>query len=765
MTKRIRRAPLAAGIALSAITQAVLAQTAAPAPAPAASAPAAAVAPAPAASEPAAASTAPSAAARNSDPQKLEAVIISANKREERLQEVPATASVLQPQQMEQQRIVSIEDLQRAVPTVQGSGNGLSIRGYGATSFSPTAEGAVGIVVDGVSLGGSSETPPNLFDVERVEVLEGSQGTLFGKNASAGLINIVTVAPNMKKFGGAARVETRTRDSWAAQAALNIPAGEGLAFRVSGGVVQDPKLNHNLPDDSWDGIRRENVRARMRWLPTTDLRVDLSVDNSVNEQRGGSPIVFYKTTAGSPLDAVLAACGVQVGEENTESCASEGYKRKDESKGASAQIDWFVDDYTLTSITAIRKASTMTSSNELDGINVPVPSVVQAPLFKDFKNTSQEFRVTSPDYESGNFVVGAFYYNQDIEGGSTRRIDLPAPPPFPPGFPFVLGDTKEQSGNTRSVALFGQGTYRMTKELAFNLGARFGRENVSTTASGALLPGAIAPVIAANLNPVNAELKDTYNSFKAGAQYAFTPDNMAYVLYTKGYKGPTINDVIPDPSTPVIVKPEIPKTWELGLKNSFVDGRVGLNATIYHTKATDYQTTTLVPGTLDFVFGNIPSATFKGVSLSFYGRVTSDLVINGGITRMKSETDEGGSLGATGNDPTTRATLAATYNFAVGDMRAFVGSDLTYEDRPAEDPSAPLAWAHKATIVGAQAGLRSADDMWGLTLNIRNLFDKFDPAGRSGYFLGQFVGDTGAAFQTFKPETRRVIGLALDAKF
>jgi iron complex outermembrane receptor protein len=98
-------------------------------------------------------------------------------------------------------------------------------------------------------------------------------------------------------------------------------------------------------------------------------------------------------------------------------------------------------------------------------------------------------------------------------------------------------------------------------------------------------------------------------------------------------------------------------------------------------------------------------------------------------------------------------------------MRAFVGSDLTYEDRPAEDPTAALAWAHKATIVGAQAGLRSADDKWGLTLNIRNLFDKFDPAGRSGYFLGQFVGDTGAAFQTFKPETLRTIGLALDAKF
>ncbi|WP_157782126.1 TonB-dependent receptor [Piscinibacter gummiphilus] len=754
-TKRTTSLPLAAGLALSAITQAVLAQAVTPAP----SAPAVVPAPESAASSPES-SVAPAAAApaakRAAPSTQLDAVVIVANKREERLQEVPASAAVVQPQQLDQQRVVSVEDLQRAVPTMQGSGNGLSIRGYGATSFSPTAEGAVGVVVDGVSMGGSSETPPNLFDVERVEVLEGSQGTLFGKNASAGVVNIVTVAPNMKSFGGVARIEGRTRSSGGAQFALNVPASEQLAFRISGGLVQDPRVVHNIPDDSWDGTQRQNARARMRWLPTTDVRVDLSVDNSVNKIKGGTPTVFYKTTPGSPLTAALAACGVTVGEENTQGCASEGYKRKDESRGASGQVDWFLGDYTLTSITAIRRASTETTSNELDGINVPVPSATQAPLFKDFKNTSQEFRVASPDFEAGNFVLGAFYYNQDIDGGSERKIVVP------PG--LTLGDTKQQTGSTRSLALFGQGLYRATQDLSFTLGARLGHERVSTTASGALLPGAIAPVIAANLNPVNAELTDTYYSYKTGAQYQLTKDNMVYALYTRGYKGPAINDVIPSPDTPVIVQPEIPKTWELGLKNQFLNGRVGLNFTAYHTKAENYQTTVLDPITLSFVSGNAPSATFKGGSVSFYGRVTPDLMLNGGLSRMTTETERA-SIGATGSEPTIRATLAATYGFWVSDFRASVGTDVTYEDRPADDPSAPLSWAHKATIVGAQAGFRSPDGNWGLTLNVRNLFNKFDPAGRSGYFLGQFVGDTGAAFQTFKPESLRVIGLTLDAKF
>ncbi|HEY1128972.1 MAG TPA: TonB-dependent receptor [Roseateles sp.] len=738
MTRKFNRAPLAAGLALCAISQAVMAQTPAPA-------------------APSAAASAPEAGKPIIN--QLDVVIVSANKREERLQDVPATASVLQPQQLEQQRLVSMEDLQRAIPTLEGSGNGMKIRGYGATSFSPTAEGAVGIVVDGVSLGGASETPPNLFDVERVEVLEGSQGTLFGKNASAGIVNIVTVAPNPKKFGGAVRVEARTRKSGSAQAAVNVPLGEQLALRVVAGAVREPRIAHNLPDDTWDGIHRQNVRARLRWLPSSDVRVDLSVDNSLNENKGGNPVVFYKTTAGSPLTNALAACGVTASEENTDGCATEGYKRKDRSRGGSAQIDWFLNEYTLTSITALRKASSDTTSNELDGVNVPVPSAIQAPLFKTFKNTSQEFRVTSPDFDAGNFVAGAFYYDQDIEGGSMRKI---VPPGLPPG--LSLGDTKTQAANTRSVALFAQGIYRLNDEITFNMGARFGRENVSTVASGALIPGAVAAVIAANLRPVNAELADTYNSYKAGAQYQFTRNNMAYVLYTKGYKGPVVNDVLPTPTTSVIVRPEIPKTWELGLKNQFLNGRAGLNLTVYNTKATDFQTTVLDPATLSFVTGNAPSATFRGASVSFYGRVTPELLINGGLTRMKTETDRGG-IGSTGGDPTIRGNLAATYSFAVAGMRASLGADVTYEDRPAEDPTAPLAWAHKATIFGAQAGLRSADDKWGVTLNVRNLFDKFDPAGRSGYFLGQFVGDTAAAFQTFKPETRRVVGLTLDAKF
>lgn len=734
MTKRFNRAPLAAGLVLSAITQAVLAQTAAPA---------------------------PSAAASAAEPTKLDVVIVSANKREERLQDVPATASVVQVQQLEQQKITAIEDLGRAIPTLQGSGNGLSIRGYGSTSFSPTAEGSVGIVVDGIALAGSSEMPPNLFDVERVEVLEGAQGTLFGKNSSAGIINIVTVAPNMTKFGGAVRAEVQTHKGKAVQGVVNLPVSDMLAFRVSGSMVQDPRHVHNLPDNTWDGARRENVRARMRLLPDSAVRIDLSVDRSVNTINGGSSIVFYKTTAGSPLTAALAACGVTVGEENTESCAGEGYKRKDQNQGASAQIDWFLGEYTLSSVSAVRRAKTMTTSSELDGINTPFPQVNQAPLFKEFKNKSQEFRVTSPDYDAGNFVLGAFYYDQDIVGGSTRKIVLP-PGALPPG--FFLGDSKAQAGTTQSMALFGQGTYRLNQQISFNLGARVGREEATTNSTGGLIPGAIAPVIAANLRPAVGELSDTYFSFKAGAQYAFTPQHMAYVLYTKGYKGPTINDVLPAATTPLIVRPEIPKTWELGLKNQFLNGRAGVNLTVYHTEATDFQTTTLAPGTLDFVFGNAPYATFKGASVSFYGRVNSDLIINGGLAYMKAITN-GTSLGASGGAPTKRANLAATYKFPVFGMRGSVGTDITYEDRPADDPTQPLSWSHKAAIVGAQAAVRSQDDNLGLTLNVRNLLDKFDPAGRSGYFLGQFVGDTGAGFQTYKPESRRVIGLTLDAKF
>jgi iron complex outermembrane receptor protein len=750
-TRRFTRAPLAAGLVFSAITQAVIAQTAAPTPSAAPEAPAA-----PAAAVPAAA-PAPAAASQASSGTKLEAVTITANKREERLQEVPATASVVQPQQLEQQRILTIEDLGRAIPTVSGSGNGLQIRGFGATSFSPTAEGAVGILVDGVSLAGSSETPPNLFDVERVEVLEGPQGTLFGKNSSAGIVNIVTVAPKLDKFSADARIEGRTHSSGALQGALNVPVNDTLGFRFSGSTIQQPKLIHNLPDDSWDGARLDNLRARMRWLPSADLRVDLSADTSVNKIRGGAAFAFFQTTPGSPLTAALARCGVVPSAENTDACVNPSYHRTDKSDGVSGQVDWFLGDYTLTSVTAFRKASTDTTASDLDGINLPAPNIQQAPLFKTFRNTSQEFRVASPDYAAGNFVLGAYYYHQDIEGGSTRRIDLN---PI-----MFLGDTKAQEGDTTSLALFGQGTYRLTKALSFTGGARVGHEKASTTSTGGLLPGAIAPVIAANLNPVTGEITDTYTSYRASTQYEFTPNHMAYVLYSKGYKGPTINDVVQDANTPIIVRPEIPTMWEVGLKNLFMDGRVGLNLTAYDTKVKDYQTTVLDPKTLSFVFGNAPSADLTGVSASFYGRLTPALMINGGVWRGKVEIHDRSSLGAAGATPTTRATLAADYSFLVAGLRSSVGADLTYVNQQANDPSAPLSFDQKATIVGAKASVRAPSDKWGLTLSVRNLFDKFDPAGRSSNFLGTFTGDTGSAFQSVKAETRRIVGLALDAKF
>ncbi len=217
------QAAWAAGLALGVLVQPALAQGAASAPAPAQ----------PASTVEGGAESATA----------VQSVVVTANKREERLQDVPIAVSVVDSAQLARQNIGEVADLVRSVSALNTAGpfGALNIRGIGSLSFSRSSEGSVGVVVDGVALAGSSATPPGLFDIARVEVLEGPQGTLFGRNSSAGLINIVTNAPDPKRLDGAVHLDAGSRGENMANAMLNLPLSERSALRVSGSLGTSPR--------------------------------------------------------------------------------------------------------------------------------------------------------------------------------------------------------------------------------------------------------------------------------------------------------------------------------------------------------------------------------------------------------------------------------------------------------------------------------------------------------------------------------------------
>ncbi len=725
------------GLMMSAIAQAVLAQTAA----------------------------APASVA-------LEEVTITANRREERLQDVPATATVIQSRQLDQQNISTVHDLTRAVPTFGASEAGFSIRGFGGISYSLTAEGSVGILIDGVSLSGAGDFPPNLFDVERIEVLEGPQGTLFGKNASAGIINIVTRTPSTRKFESLVRVDAQSRHGKSAQAALNVPVNDALALRVSGSIVDDPRNTHNLFDGSWDSPHKTNARLRMLWKATNNVVVNLSADRSETKLRGGGRWTIYQSTPGSLLTRSLAACGVTVRPDNIDVCSNPSQNgNKTRVGGYSAQVDWAIGNFLLTSVTAVRDVKNDIPNADYDMVNLRAPNFLQ-PEAKTYHNVSQELRIASPDYDWGNFVAGAYYFKGRIDQDITGMLTLAN---------ATLGQRNLVSGENGSTAVFGQGTYKVNKALSINLGARVGREEASTARTGALTPGAAGPVAAQRLIPVNGETTDSYASWRAGAQYDFDAGHMGYVTFTRGYKGPAANHNSTNPRVPLVVRPEIPTMLEAGLKNQFQDGRLAVNVSAFTTKVKDYQASVWDPGSAAFVFSNAPELTSRGAVINFYGKPIQALAVNGGVAYVRSKLGPGflvecamGSAprctrDATGDPaggaPKLRATLAFEYGFPLGSMRASLGGDIVHTSEKVFDRTDPARNLPATTIVGARFGMRTADDKVGLTFYARNLFDKFSPTYRVGNLAAAVTGDNRSYMQFVGPESRRVLGVSLDAKF
>lgn len=247
------------------------------------------------------------------------------------------------------------------------------------------------------------------------------------------------------------------------------------------------------------------------------------------------------------------------------------------------------------------------------------------------------------------------------------------------------------------------------------------------------------------------------------------------------YKGPAVNHNATNPRIPPVVRPEIPTMVEAGLKNMFMDGRFAVNVSAYAMKIKDYQATVWDPTSVAFVFSNAPELKNRGATVTFHGKPTSALTVNGGVAYMDSklgsgflvECAMGSAPGCTrdasgdraGGTPRVRATMAFDYRFALASLRALVGGDVVYTSEKVFDRTDPARNLAATTLVGARFGVRTANDKVGLTFYSRNLFDKFSPTYRIGNLTAFATGDTRSYTQFVGPESRRVVGVSMDAKF
>lgn len=720
------------------------------------------------------------------DSTRIDDIIVTANRREERLQDVPVSVSVVQGEQLERQNINSVENLTRAAPSLELAGpanfGALSIRGIGSLGFSRSSEGSVGVVVDNVALANTSASPPLMFDVQRVEVLEGPQGMLFGRNASAGVINIVTNAPNPAGLEFIAHGDIGSRENYIGRAAINLPVAENAAIRAALSWSQEPRVQQNLFDESW--LQREQKAARVRflWEPSDDLTINLSADYNKAESDGGAPWAVFQSTPGSPLSARLAACGVVVDQDNTEGCINDGSYTFNETRGASAQADLALGDMTLTSITSYREFEGG-SGGDVD--SVPVTRLVQD-VADEISNFSQEFRLTSPSGGKIEYTAGLYYFKSETSNYSANAgpiladLDLIGACPIPiPGFcQAPLGSARTTDTETESYAIFGQATINATDRLRFILGARAGHEDVSAVApASTTAPGAVAEF--APIAGVNGSVKDDYFSYRLGAQYDVSDQVMVYATYAEGYKGAAINDQAPLPTTPLIVQPEIPKSAEIGIKSSILDGRAVFNATVFRTEVENFQAQFIdvSGGTPAFIYGNADTFLVNGVTAQMLGRPMEGLSINLGVSYISEDypetylqPDATGAIvdvSTLGSDEQFKFTSSAEYEWSLwGNLNGFVQADAVYLPEAFSDAARSAVLAlNDAWIVGGRIGVRTADGRYGVSIFARNLFDEFRPSARFATPAAAQQLD-GASYSQFdSPEGHRLVGLSLDARF
>lgn len=732
------------------------------------------------------------AAAQQASPQSEtegDVVVVTAQKREQDVTEVPQSIDVVSDEQLERQQINQLMDLQRVAPSLelgnapgQSPGGGGQIRGIGTQSFNTGAVGSVGVVVDQVSQGNLNIT--DLFDIARVEVLKGPQGTLFGLTTSAGVINIVTNAPDPSGFDARLRTELAGEGTLGSkfgqqvvQGMVNVPLAENAAVRFSSFVNQRQGIGRNTVTDEFDSHVDYGVRGRVRWEPTDRLTFDAIGEFTKQDSHDGPDFIHFFKVLPAFQTGVLTPCNVTAGEGNRDYCQSTNLPSSNaETTGFSGQVDYDFGPTQLTYIAARREQETgpnigsiyriQTSPTQiLNGAttNARAAGLVVGDGIGDTTQTTHELRIANP---SGGFIeyTGGLFVS-DLKGNgdpSAFCLDTPAPTPcqVPPSGPGFYGTTENSS-----FAAFGQATINVNDALSFILGARYTEEELSFLRRAAVGP-------ASRLS--DAEFDNT--SWRVGARYEFTADLNMYASASKGYKGPQIAQApVDQPAVPDrIILPEIPSNYEVGLKYTFGNGML-LDANAFLINVENYQGQSCSIGpppalVLSCVPVNVDGVESKGFELNLVGNPLDNLTFTTGLLYNKAEYPDGylGNDGVTNmggeqlqGAPEWKFNLSGEYTQPFGEVEGFVAAEATWRSEVRhsqlidENVMFDAHW-----LLGGRIGVRSEDGRWTAAIFGRNLLDEHVPVFRLSGYNG--AGNYGQILST---QSFRLVGVSLDYSF
>ncbi|KIF65339.1 TonB-dependent receptor [Pseudomonas fluorescens] len=584
--RRLKRLPLALLLAGSASwTHAYAAETETPAPVPAGTA-----------------------AANGSQ---LETVTVTTRRREESSQDVPTPMSVVSGQNLETQRVYRIQDLQQLVPSVNvaymhARQSSVSIRGLGNNPASDGLEGSVGLYIDNVYLGRPGMAVFDLMDIEQLEVLRGPQGTLFGKNTTAGVINISTRAPS---FTPERSIETSVGEDgyFQTKGTISGPLNDQLAGRFSAYRTRsDGDIKNEYDGHDLNGGSREGFRAQLLFKPNEDFNLRWIGDYNEEDSSAGTRVLYNTgpTINGVNLyESRASAAGATLvnGRHRKVNLDNDQHVTVHQG-GTSVEANWTLpSDFTLTSVSSYRFWN-FTPRND-DGLNVPAS--YNAGVSVEDKQYSQEFRLASPKGDFFDYVVGAYYFGSDLDNKSFAYYGPQADiwNGTPAGSLANVTSVGKGHIKTDSFALFAQGTWHLSERLDFTAGVRGTYEEKNASVSrNAPLGGVAVAGAAANARRGRAGVYDSgdlnqYSSSPSGLlnlSYRITDDVLGYATLSHGEKSGGVNLAVGSAPTAgagsLLIGTERANNAELGFKSTLWDRRLQLNANVFWTQVNAYQT-------------------------------------------------------------------------------------------------------------------------------------------------------------------------------
>ena len=760
----------------------------------------------------------------------IEEVIVTARKREENLQKVPLAVSVSSGLDLQQHHITDVYGLQTLTPSLQVENEGgltpgvasFAIRGIGTAIYGPQVESSVGVVVDDVPLSRVALGTLELFDINNVQVLRGPQGMLFGKNAAAGLINIVTNNPELNTTDVIAHAEYGSMDtpnagnSARVDLGVNVAVTDDSALRVDGFFTHYDGFIKNVFIPQFFGENIGGLRAKYLWEPISTLKVlfaaDYTLENGPGEAAGSNR---SDTPFGGPglVRAIDQSLGITASPRNDLQASGDPNNSHFQVFGASMKVEYDLgDDYTLTNVAAYRARQ---SVQDVDVDVVPLNGYTNDNNATQ-NQVTEELRLTSPADQRFTYQAGFFYLRHTANFGLRSTTDvfdaLGAPPP---GYAFIGDWAQISSLHEESEAGYFEGQFKLLDSLRLTAGARYTHDTQDYGVSVINYPdgfltqppaGASAPIgIGPNATAANTNEKDNI-SYRAILDYDIAQDVMAYVSYAKGYKGPTFNGSIIFNPNPTVskVNDEIPTDWEVGLKSTLLDDRLRLNLALFDEIFRGFQTQTIPPGGI-FVTVNAGKLRSRGAELEATAIPLDGLTINGGLTYNHTEYVDlfvpcyvgqpGGPTSPPGPNGITAQGLC-NYTPPGTNQQAFYTGNASgnqLADAPQWTETVTVRYEHPvwegwngflqgngyfrspynftqfenpntevgaSAIFGLSAGVQSDDGRYGASVFVRNLTDKRVPIFISAG-IGTLLREQDY-FQQFGPDSFRTVGVTLD---